>query len=372
MSANVIIFDGMYTADQMRNIDKAKNLVEEATRDIKRTMGSHSWKCPEARTIDSGLESAASKLTRLNQGLIRTGIALGNGLKGFHELEERSASQADGLANTLKEKTGITATDRTDGGETTLGTTIIPGIGAESAGVAAQIHKLKDFIDEILKGIEKRRQEQAKKLEDFFYENFPWLKKDDAAASDSTPASTPETTPQSEPMPEPEPEPVSEPVAPSQSGGWDASGGWDSVGDSFPNKRPDFNSVYYNGDNPTVRQRAYGKEGRHGADSIDCCFYARARAMEVNGWTKTYGTYTKDYSTDAIKAGNRVVRFDTGRGSEMHFVFVEHYDPSTDTVYFSDSNMGGSPATDGSLKSRSFSDFLNYFPNGRYVYTENP
>ena len=156
------------------------------------------------------------------------------------------------------------------------------------------------------------------------------------------------------------------------SGGWDASGGWDSVGATFPNKRPDFNSVYYTGENPTGRQLAYGKEGRHGASSVDCCFYARARAMEVNGWTKTYGTYTKDESTEAIKAGNRVVRFDTGRGDEMHFVFVEHYDPSTDTVYFSDSNMGGSPATDGQLKSKSFNDFLNYFPNGRYAYTENP
>lgn len=154
--------------------------------------------------------------------------------------------------------------------------------------------------------------------------------------------------------------------------GWDASGGWDTVGATFPNERPDFNSVYYTGENPTGRQRAYGKEGRHGPDSIDCCFYARARAMEVNGWTKTYGTYTKDESIEAIKAGNRVVRFDTGRGDEMHFVFVEGYDPNTDTVYFSDANMGGSPATDGQLKSRSLDDFLNYFPKGRYRYTEIP
>ena len=156
------------------------------------------------------------------------------------------------------------------------------------------------------------------------------------------------------------------------SGGWDASGGWDTVGATFPNKRPDLNSVYYTGNDPVGRQRAYGKEGRHGSDSIDCCFYARARAMEVTGWTQTYGTYTKDYTTEAIKTGNRVVRFDTGNGSEMHFVFVEHYDPKTDTVYFSDSNMSGSPATDGQIKSKSFDDFLNYFPKGRYAYTENP
>ena len=144
MSANVIIFDGLYTADQMRNIDKAKNLVEEATQDIKRTIGSHSWKCPEARTIDSGLESAASKLTHLNQGLIRTGIALGNGLKGFHELEERSASQADGLANDLKARYGVEAAAYGQGGSENLPVTNIPEVNNAIALVNAPLSWLKE------------------------------------------------------------------------------------------------------------------------------------------------------------------------------------------------------------------------------------
>ncbi|MBQ3647080.1 MAG: hypothetical protein II960_10885, partial [Synergistaceae bacterium] len=48
-------------------------------------------------------------------------------------------------------------------------------------------------------------------------------------------------------------------------GGWDASGGWDTVGDDFPNPRPDFGSTYYEN---SGKQHALGKQGRHGADSI--------------------------------------------------------------------------------------------------------
>lgn len=164
-------------------------------------------------------------------------------------------------------------------------------------------------------------------------------------------------------------------------GGWDASGGWDTVGSDFPHQKPDLSSMYYRGDNPEGIQLAFGKVGRHGDDSIDCCFYARSRAMECRGWTKTYGSYTRDYDVDAIKNGDRVVRFNTGnyytdkngvRQPEMHFVYVEAYDSNTDTVYFSDANMGGSPQTDGSLKSRTLNDFLNYFPKGSYQYAEIP
>ena len=77
-----------------------------------------------------------------------------------------------------------------------------------------------------------------------------------------------------------------------------------------------------------------------------------------------------DRDVEAIKAGENVVCFRTGNGNEEHYVYVEAYDAQTDTVYFSDSNMNGSPQTDGSLKSRSFSDFLNYFPKGSYKYVE--
>lgn len=150
-------------------------------------------------------------------------------------------------------------------------------------------------------------------------------------------------------------------------GGWDASGGWDTVGDTFPHKRPDLSSSFYDRSS-CAKQLSSRVTGDHGSDSIDCCFYARSRAMEVRGWTQTYGTFSWDTSVDAIKTGDRVVCFNTKNGN--HFVYVETYDANTDTVYFSDANMGGSPATDGRLQSKSLNDFLTYC--GTYHHTEIP
>lgn len=140
-------------------------------------------------------------------------------------------------------------------------------------------------------------------------------------------------------------------------GGWDASGGWDTVGDSFPNQRPDLDSIYYRGDNPEIIQRSYYKYDTDHPGHIDCCFYARSRAMERNGWTQTYGTFTSVQDPELLKVGDRVVRFDRPGGGN-HFVYVETYDASTDTVYFSDANMTSHP--DGLLQSMSFDDFKHF------------
>ena len=159
----------------------------------------------------------------------------------------------------------------------------------------------------------------------------------------------------------------STPAAPT-TGGWDASGGWDTVGNDFPTQRPDLNSTYYRGDSPTTIQHSLGHYGQAG--HIDCCFYARSRAMERNGWTKTYGTFTPIADPELIKIGDRVVRFDKPGGGN-HFVYVEAYDAATDTVYFSDANMTGHE--DGLLQSMSFSDFQHFGSYGwAYGATECP
>ena len=143
----------------------------------------------------------------------------------------------------------------------------------------------------------------------------------------------------------------------SPAGGWDASGGWDTVGDSFPNQKPDLDSIYYRGDNPEGIQRVYHKEGKGHPGHIDCCFYARSRAMERNGWTQTYGSFTPVKDPELLKVGDRVVRFDLPDGGN-HFVYVETYDATTDTVYFSDANMTNHE--DGLLQSMSFDDFKHF------------
>lgn len=104
--------------------------------------------------------------------------------------------------------------------------------------------------------------------------------------------------------------------------------------------------------------RAYGKLGKHGLDSVDCCYYARWRTAEVNGWDSypTLDNCTYE-GPDALKDGNRIVWFRYGaNNAKTHAVYVENYDATTNTVYYSEANMGGQ---DGILKSASYDEFLN-------------
>ena len=126
MSANVIIFDGMYTANQIRSMNSARELVEAAVQDIKRASDNDGWKCPEARKLDTHLNNIYLRLSRLSQGIGRVELALGDGLKGFHELEERAARQAEGLSGDLRESHGIPASVRGQNEKTTLPVTEVP------------------------------------------------------------------------------------------------------------------------------------------------------------------------------------------------------------------------------------------------------
>ena len=140
----------------------------------------------------------------------------------------------------------------------------------------------------------------------------------------------------------------------------------------IPNNPPNMNSTYYRKDNPQGIQKAYGANGKNGC--IDCCFYARSRAMERHGWNSyQYNIFNPSTSIEAIKGGDCVVWFHHGtNGSKTHAVYVEYYDAANDIVYFSDANMG-SPKDDGKLKSMSFSDFQTYgnSPGWYYSSTEN-
>ncbi|MBR1485672.1 MAG: hypothetical protein IJ597_00260 [Synergistaceae bacterium] len=128
MSANIITFEGQYMADQMRKIDRARTHIDEAVQKIKGASQHRNWKCPETHEIDNGIEIISNRLYRLNNGVTRTGIALGNGLVSFHELEQRSQTQANELSNELKNNYGFEATYRTLGANAFVVTTIIPPI----------------------------------------------------------------------------------------------------------------------------------------------------------------------------------------------------------------------------------------------------
>ena len=127
MSANVIIFEGQYMADQVRNLDKAKQLTEEAMEIIKKANQHRNWKCKETTEISNNLSTISNRVQRLNLGIMRTANALGRGLRSFTELEQRSEGQADRLSNNLREKYGFSASNySTQGEKISLPVTPIP------------------------------------------------------------------------------------------------------------------------------------------------------------------------------------------------------------------------------------------------------
>lgn len=127
MSANIITFDSQYIAEQMRSIERATSLLEEAMTLIKNASKHRNWQCNESSEIDNSLNTIANRLNRLNMGITRTGNALGKGLVNFTELEERATAQAGGMASDLKNKYGFEASNYgQDGSTTTLPVTHIP------------------------------------------------------------------------------------------------------------------------------------------------------------------------------------------------------------------------------------------------------
>ena len=126
MSANVIIFEGQYMADLIRNMDKAKQLTEEAMNIIKKANQHRNWKCKETAEINDSLNTISNSVQKLNAGITDTALALGDGLRDFHELEQRSESQANGLSDNMRERYGFSASVRGKDDNTNLPVTEIP------------------------------------------------------------------------------------------------------------------------------------------------------------------------------------------------------------------------------------------------------
>ena len=184
MSANVIIFEGQYMADNMRNIDHAKKLTEEAIEILKKASAHRHWKCRETANIDNMLGTISNRLGRLDMGIVRTGIALGRGLVSVTELEQRSQTQANTLSDSLKNNYGFTAQDKNTGADTTLPVMMIPAMIAGKITVSV----LQNWFAKVHESIRK------------FWESF--AAKNNPGSSGQTPS----------PSPTPIPEDSSEPV----------------------------------------------------------------------------------------------------------------------------------------------------------------
>lgn len=146
MSANLIIFEGQYMADLIRNMNKAQQLTEEAMSVIKKANQHRNWKCKETTEISSSLDTISNRVQRLNTGIMRTTIALGNGLRAFHELEQRSETQANTLSSNLQNNYGFEATDRNTGTNAIVATTIIPAI---QGGIKVTVSVLQAWFKQI-------------------------------------------------------------------------------------------------------------------------------------------------------------------------------------------------------------------------------
>lgn len=121
-----------------------------------------------------------------------------------------------------------------------------------------------------------------------------------------------------------------------------------------PQITPDIaNSPYYHRSegevnvNQRMLYNEYAKENR-----VNCVYYARARAMEVNGWDEYPATTTGS----ELRSGS-IAWFKTPYGD--HAVYVENVDPTTGTVCYSDSNMARHP--DGEINYTTIDDFRSLY-----------
>ena len=185
MSANIITFEGQYMADQMRNIDKAKQLTEEAMSIIKKANQHRTWKCKEVAELNDGLEIISNRISRLNSGIVRTGIALGKGLVSVRELEQRSETQSNTLSSNLQNSYGFSASSRNTDSTAVLPLTLVPPFTCGQITVKALIEWFKQL------------QENIKKA----WENFAAKRNSDNSNTSTQPTSTPSPAPAPTPQP---------------------------------------------------------------------------------------------------------------------------------------------------------------------------
>ena len=126
MSANIIVFDSQYTAEVVKNIEKANGLIDDAVNILKHARSHRLWQCPEVSEINNSIETLSSKLKRLDRGLSATANALNRGQERFSMLETRSQQQADKLSEKLREKYGFSASVHGKNETTNLPVTEIP------------------------------------------------------------------------------------------------------------------------------------------------------------------------------------------------------------------------------------------------------
>ena len=210
MPANLIIFESLYMSEQMRNIEKAKRLTEEAIESIKKATQHRNWKCNETAEIDNGLNTISNRLNRLNSGITQAGDALRKGLTNFTELEQRSENQAKTLSSNLRNNYGINALNRNTNSISTLPVTLVPFFTVGKI----TVEKLRQYFQKLLERITE------------FWNNWYKRRKTPAAptnnnSQNSTSSTSSNSSSKSQPANSPTPQPANTSSATTQQTIWD-------------------------------------------------------------------------------------------------------------------------------------------------------
>ena len=193
--SNLIAFDSQYISEQIKNINRAQQIMEEAIRTLKKASAHEGWKCSEIKNINDNMSNITNKLTRLNNGITGTAEALSKGVERFTELETRAENQTNSLSNSIQNQYGFTASDRNTNTEINLPATLIPIV--TNIFKPAIIGLPKWFSDTFI---------------DILRKKFPYLFGNSTATTDTTTTTTQTPTPTPAPAPEPEPTPAAIPT----------------------------------------------------------------------------------------------------------------------------------------------------------------
>ena len=126
MPSNLIIFDSQYTSDQVKNIERAQRVLEDAIKTLKNASAYTGWKCPEREQINASVGTITKKLGSLNQGIEQTVQALNKGTQRFQELEARADKQTNSISGRFKQQNSFPASTRGQNGTVNLPVTQVP------------------------------------------------------------------------------------------------------------------------------------------------------------------------------------------------------------------------------------------------------
>lgn len=134
MSAKVITFDLAYIGDQMSNIQKAHEIIEEAMQIIRKANQHRNWKCKETSYIENALINTSNKLNPLNLAILEAGQVLGEEFVSFAELEQQKIAQVNALSENLQKQYGFSASNYGSQSEdTNLPVTQVPNYGKDTS-----------------------------------------------------------------------------------------------------------------------------------------------------------------------------------------------------------------------------------------------